>query len=155
MSGRVLAWVGSAVVVIAAAGLAAYLAVAGLSRANELAGVLSGFVALAGLGIAVYGVVQAHKDAVTSDPRRQDGNQSVAETTARSVTQVKGVTGNVRVGRHSSPAAPGSSLSPATRSAAPTTAGANPSGGQTVTGSNVSGDVSQVDGIGGDVDIDQ
>jgi hypothetical protein len=164
VSGRVLAWAGGAVAVVAAAGLGVYLWVAGLSKASELASVVVGFAALIGAGIAWYGVVQAHKDALAADkdavkaaPEGADDGQSVANSTAGTVTQVKGVTGSVRIGGSSQSASPSSPAPPTGRSsdtpppAAPRTA----PGGQTVVDSDVSGDVSQVDGVGGDVDIDR
>lgn len=64
MSGRALAWGGGAAAVLTMAGLAAYIAVVGLGKANGLAGVVGVFVGLAGVGVAAYGVVQAHRDAV-------------------------------------------------------------------------------------------
>ncbi len=153
-----LAWAGGVTVVLAIAGLAAYLGAAGLSQANELAGVAGGFVGLAGLGVAVYGVVQAHKDAVSSSSREPDDDQSVTDTRAAAVTQIKDVTGNVRV--HGS--------TPAGRPASPRLSAAQPpmqpmaappaaamSGGQAVTGSDIDGDVTQIDTAGGDVDLER
>lgn len=156
MSGRVLAWFGGGVVVMAAAGLGVYLGVAGLSNASELAGVVGGFVGLAGLGVAAFGVVQAHADAIRSAPNDSDGAQSVSGTTAGTVTQVKEVTGNVSIGK-SLPAASSSPtvLSRPQVSLAPPIAPPGPTagGGQFVEGSNVTGDVFQVDRVGGDLDI--
>jgi membrane protein implicated in regulation of membrane protease activity len=158
MSGRVLAWVGGTLVIMAVAGIAAYLGVAGLSSASELAGIVSGFVGLAGLGVAVYGVVQAHNDAMASDSRGRSGEQSVTNTTARSVTQVKGVTGKVRIGGSSSTVSPASPASPPTRTSAgppPMPPGTALASGQMVADSNIGGDVTQVDGVSGAVDIDR
>src|SRR5208283_2125330 len=135
MSGRVLGLAGLAVAVITVAGLAAYLGVAGLSGASELASVISGFVGLAGVGVAVYGVVQAHKDAVASPSGGRAGGQSVTDTTARTVTQVRGVTGNVSVGGFSpaaSPAGPAPSVVSGSRVLPPAAPGAASGGGQTV-----------------------
>ena len=67
MRGRGLTWGGGAAAVLTAAGLAAYVAVVGLYRANELAGVAGVFVGLAGVGVAVFGVIRAHRDAVSQN----------------------------------------------------------------------------------------
>jgi hypothetical protein len=158
MSGRVLVCAG--VLMIAAIGLGAYLGVAGLSGANELAGVLSGFAALAGLGVAAYGVVQAHKDALESKSREPGSGQSVMGTTTGPVTQVRRVVGNVRMGHRSSPSPSPSAPSPAMPPAAspsglPGPTKADSSGYQRVAHSNVSGDVTQIEWVGGDIDIDR
>ncbi|GAA3134364.1 hypothetical protein [Nonomuraea salmonea] len=58
MSRRALVWSGSAVAVVALAGLVVYVARAGLDEADKLAGVIGAFVGLAGLGVSVYGVVR-------------------------------------------------------------------------------------------------
>jgi hypothetical protein len=157
MRGRALAWAGGAVVVMTVAGLGAYLGVAGLSKANELAGVIGGFVGLAGLVVAAYGVVQAHKDAVTLSPDGPGDGQSVSNTTARTVTQVKDATGNVRIGKVSPavPPSPPVPSAPPVRRMPSATPSDIPTGGQTVIDSSVSGDVTQVQGVGGDVDIDR
>jgi len=83
----------------------------------------------------------------SSDSSRHHGSQSVAGTTAGSIAQVKDVKGNVRASRRSSSKAAG-------RPALPTTAGVDPGGGQSVIDSNISGGVTQIAGVGGDVDID-
>lgn len=67
MRDRGLAWGGGIAAVLAAAGLAVYVSFVGLYRANELAGVAGVFVALAGVGVAVYGVIRAHRDAASQD----------------------------------------------------------------------------------------
>jgi hypothetical protein len=166
MRGRVLAWAGGAVTVAAAAGLGVYFAVAGLDKADKLASVAGAFIGLAGLVASVYGVVQARRDAPGSSSAAVEGGQSVAgSTVARGVTQVRGITGSVRIGDAPSPsaAAPAAPASPV-----PSTSGLAPSGvpepvpeapgrggGQSVTDSQVGGDVTQVDGVGGDVDVDR
>ncbi|MET8869252.1 hypothetical protein ABZW11_40520 [Nonomuraea sp. NPDC004580] len=58
MSRRALVWSGSAVAVVALAGLVVYVARAGLDEADKLAGVIGAFVGLAGLGVSVYGMVR-------------------------------------------------------------------------------------------------
>lgn len=155
MSGRALAWVGGTVVVMVAAGIGSYLGMAGLSGASELAAVVAAFVGLGGLGVAVYGVVQAHRDAVAADSHGPSGEQSVTNTTARSVTQVKGAAGNVRVAGSSSAASPAPTTSPPPTVPPPALSGTIPGNGQTVAGSSIGGDVTQVDGVGGDVNIDR
>lgn len=61
---RALVWAGALVAVAAMAGLAAYFAMMGLDAADKLASVIGGFVALAGLGVTVYGLVRSR----SSDP---------------------------------------------------------------------------------------
>lgn len=58
MDGRQkLGWSGALVMTAAIVGFVAYIALAGLNKASELAGVVSALIALAGLGLAVAGVV--------------------------------------------------------------------------------------------------
>jgi hypothetical protein len=141
-----------------AAGMSAYLGVAGLGKASELAAVIGGFVGLAGLVIAAYGVIRAHRDAMTPVPQGLSATQSVEGTAAHTVTQVQGVAGSVRIGPSSQAVPPASSLRvPPTTHASPSSASPRDlaSGEQTVTSSTVTGAVTQVGGVGGDVDIDQ
>jgi len=160
MSGRALAWAGGVVAILAVAGLSAYLGVTGLGSGSELAGVISAFAGLAGLGIAVYGVIRAHKDAVAGSPTGPGGGQSVTHTTAGVILQIRNVAGDVRIGRSSSaapvpsPAAPQQPGPDPAGPAAPHAAGA-PSGGQEVADSNIGGGVTQLDVTGADVDIDR
>src|SRR6266496_2770325 len=163
MRGHVLAWAGGAVTVAVAAGLGVYFAVAGLDKADKLASVAGAFIGLAGLVASVYGMVQARRDAPGSSSAAGEGGQSVAgSTVARGVTQVSDVTGSVRIGDapSSSPVAPAAPASPV-----PSSTSGRPlsgvvgapggGGGQSVTDSQVGGDVTQVDGVGGDVDVDR
>ncbi|MFG1957329.1 hypothetical protein [Nonomuraea sp. NPDC049028] len=76
--------------------------------------------------------------------------QSVSgSTVGGGVTQVKGVTGTLRLGAPSSPA-PASGPGPASEPVLPA-----PESGQTVTRSQIGGEVVQVDGVGGDAEIDR
>jgi hypothetical protein len=153
MSGRVLVWAGGVVVVLACAALGAYLAVAGLSKANELVGAGGGFIALASLGVAAYGVIQAHRDAASPGDQRTGNSQSVARTIAGSVTQVKDVTGTVRIGRSSTRTPSSSPAGTAPDRPAP---GESPvDARQVVTDSSIGGAVTQVEGTGGDLEIDR
>jgi hypothetical protein len=161
MSSRVLAWVGGVAAGAAVAGLGVYFAVAGLGKASELAGVAGVFIGLAGLVVAVYGVRQAHRDAVTSS---EAGGQSVVRSSAGGgITQVHRAGGSVRVGNvphaEAAPSA-GAVRDPAPSSGQPTPdatglAGKPPGtrGGQSVTDSQAGGGVTQIDGAGGDVDV--
>ncbi|WP_214324614.1 hypothetical protein [Nonomuraea sediminis] len=56
MRGRVLVWGGAVVAVAALVGLGVYFAKVGLEEADKLASVIGVFVALVGLGVAVYGL---------------------------------------------------------------------------------------------------
>jgi hypothetical protein len=140
MRGWVAAFAGGVLVV----GLGVFLAVQGLDKADKWAGVLGLFVTLAGVGVAVAGVVGA---------RRQTSGQSVTDSTiGGGVAQVRGVRGSVRIGPSTAPtvapAPPGSPVPPQAPSAPH-------SGGQAVSGSSTAGPVRQVDGVGGDVDLDR
>ncbi|MFI6457859.1 hypothetical protein ACIBF6_40660 [Streptosporangium amethystogenes] len=72
MRGRVLVWAGAGIAVAALAGLGVYLSRVGLDEADKLASVIGLFVALAGLGVAVYGVVAGRKGSGggTAEPDR-------------------------------------------------------------------------------------
>jgi hypothetical protein len=50
-----MAWSGALIMIAATVAFVAYIAVAGLDKASELAGVVGALVALAGLGLALYG----------------------------------------------------------------------------------------------------
>ena len=160
-----LAWAGGAVAVAAVAGLGVYFAVAGLDKADKLASVAGTFIGLAGLVVSVYGIFQTRREAPGSSAAGS-GQSVTGSTVAGGVTQVKGVTGSVRIGgvpTHSStappasaPAAP-SSVSELTPSGAPeaVSEASEPAGRQSVADSQAGGEVTQVDGVGGDVDIDR
>jgi hypothetical protein len=68
MAGRVLAWGGAAVAVLALVGLGAYFGVVGLDEADKLASVIGAFVALVGLALSGYGLVQERRGAPTPSP---------------------------------------------------------------------------------------
>ncbi|UBU18089.1 hypothetical protein [Nonomuraea gerenzanensis] len=61
MRGRVLVWAGAVIAVAALAGLGVYLAGVGLDEADKLASVIGLFVAVAGLGVAAYGLITDRK----------------------------------------------------------------------------------------------
>ncbi|MFF4617730.1 hypothetical protein [Nonomuraea jabiensis] len=61
MHRRILIWAGVVVTVAAMAGLGVYFWRVGLDDADKLASVIGAFVALAGLGTAVYGLVTSPK----------------------------------------------------------------------------------------------
>lgn len=162
--GRVLAWGGGAVAVAAVAGFGAYFAAAGLDKANQVAGVARVFISVAGLAVSVYGILQARRGTAAA---RVNGRQAViSSTVARGVTQISRILGNVRIGRASSPSA---AVPPASAPAVPSASrprsssgvpeavieASEPGGGQSVADSQVDGEVIQVDGVGGDVDIDR
>lgn len=164
MRGRVLAWAGGVTVLAVAAGLGAYFAVAGLGQASQVSSVAAMFVGLAGLVVAACGIGLAHRDAQNLPAGADRGQRVDRSTIFGGVTQVRGVRGSVRLGGPSrrfparasgaddSPAvAPG----PASSGAAAPPDGAAAGGSQSVTGSQVGGEVRQVDDVGGDVDVDR
>ncbi|MDQ3405414.1 MAG: hypothetical protein M3548_18820 [Actinomycetota bacterium] len=127
-----LALVGAGVVVFV---------VVGLDRADKLASVTGVFVGLAGLAVAVYGVMLARRGSAAA------GQVVGSSTVGGGVTQVRGVKGAVRIG----PVTPSAPSAPNLPSSAPS---ASP-GDQSVTGTRTSGPVRQVDDVGGDVDINR
>ncbi|WBB75576.1 hypothetical protein O7602_08735 [Micromonospora sp. WMMD1128] len=141
-------WAAVVLVGLVGAGLGAFLAVQDLDRANKWSGVFGLFLTLAGVGLSAYGLFGA---------RRAAGGQSVDDSVVGGgVTQVRGVRGDVRIG--GSAPATGSPSAPTAPppSAAGMGAGGVPAGdGQSVTRSWAAGPVRQVDGVGGDVDIDR
>ncbi|MEV6802992.1 hypothetical protein AB0M91_32310 [Micromonospora rifamycinica] len=142
LGSRLRGWAVAFAVGVLVAGLGTFLAIQGLDKADKWGSVLGLFVGLAGLGLAVAGAVGA---------RRQAGGQSVTGSTiGGGVTQVRGVGGSVRIGP--SPAPPVAPTPPGSSPPVPSPA---PGGGQAVTGSSTTGPVRQVDGVGGDVDLDR
>jgi hypothetical protein len=116
MAGRVLAWVGGVVALAATVGLCVLFAVVGLDKANELAGVVSALLALAGLVVSVCGLVAASRaagpaavmpapgnmppaaPAITEPSGMRGGGQSVTGPVFGGVTQIKDVGGDVSLG---------------------------------------------------------
>lgn len=119
-------------------------AVADLDAADKIASVVGAVCAVLGLALSAYGVMLARRGSGA-------GGQSVTgSSVGGGVTQVRGVQGNVRIGSTGTPPA-----GPVVPPPAPSTPLAAPPGGQSVTGSQVAGSVHQVDGVGGDADIDR
>ncbi|MEU7002294.1 hypothetical protein [Nonomuraea sp. NPDC046570] len=58
MSARILKWVGGTLFAGTAIGMSVYFARVGLERADQAASVISAFVALAGLALAIYAMVR-------------------------------------------------------------------------------------------------
>ena len=65
MMRRALIWGWAVAAVLALAGLGAYLAIVGLDKANKIGSLIGSFVALAGLGLSAYGVVQQRRSVPT------------------------------------------------------------------------------------------
>mgnify|MGYP001043098371 CR=1 FL=1 len=134
--------IGSAALV----GLGAFLVVVGLDDADKWASVIGVFVGLIGLAVSVCGLVLARRSST-------GGGQAVTNSLVGGrVVQARGVQGSVRVGP-SGPAAAGAAVPPAP--AGSTGGGSPPPNGQSVGRSRISGPVYQVDGVGGDADIDR
>lgn len=164
MKGRVLTWAGGVIVLAVAAGLGAYFAVAGLGQASQVSSVAAMFVGLAGLAVAACGIGLAHRDAQNLPAGAERVQQVDRSTIVGGVTQVRGVRGSVGLGGpsprlparepgadDSAAAAPG----PASPDALAPLGGTAAGGGQSVTGSQVGGEVRQVDDVGGDLDVDR
>lgn len=145
--GRVLTWMGVVITLGGCLALGIYFAVLGLDAADKLASVIGAFAAIAGVLLTVIGMVTTRRS------RSVGGGQAVSATgVSGDVTQVAGVSGGVRIGRTDTPP-----MSPPVTENLSTAqpAGAPTSDGQAVTGSSVGGSVTQVQGVEGDVDIDQ
>ncbi|MBO4161430.1 hypothetical protein JQN83_11490 [Micromonospora sp. MMS20-R2-23] len=124
-------------------GLGGFLAVQGLDKADKWASVFGVFVGLSGVALSVAVGVRA---------RREAGGQSVTGSTiGGGVTQVRGVGGSVRIGPASAP--PVVSTPPG--SSPPQVSSPSQGDGQAVTGSSTAGPVRQIDGVGGDVELDR
>ena len=133
-------WGGRVVAVVVVAGLAAYLSVVGLDKADKLASVL-------GLLVAVVALVAPYLLPIPEEHGDGPGPvQSVADTTVGGhLTQVrdaKAVRVHGPVTSGPSPGAPGGSRP-----------GAEMPGGQYVNGVWVAGNLTQVDGSDGDVTV--
>ncbi len=144
MKSRVMIWGGITVTVLACIGLGIYFGFAGLSKATDLSGIIGMFVAVAGLGVSLWGVITAK----SAEPV---GGQTVTgSVVGGGVNQVSGVGHSVRIGGAPPPATAPPARPTAT---APGAVTAGP-GGQSVTDSEVTGPVNQIRDVGGDVDID-
>ncbi|MFD8596137.1 hypothetical protein ACFV1L_14150 [Kitasatospora sp. NPDC059646] len=128
---RWLVWVGAGISVV---GLALFLWGEGLDRANQWAGVLGLFVGLAGLLASVTGGVRGRGGGQSADGAAAGG----------SVRMVRGVKGDVVIGRGS--AAPGPVPDAATTPVADAAGD-----GQSARGVRAGGDVELVDGVDGSV----
>jgi hypothetical protein len=142
---RVVVWTGAVILGVAVAALGAYFTVIGLDKADKLGSAVGAVVGLAGLGVTGYGIALT----VRSSRRDRATSQVVASSTIRGgVTQVRGVTGGVRIG-------PKPMAAPRPILSAPSTSPPAESGGQSVMGSHLGGPVRQVDDVDGDVDVDR
>lgn len=145
MAGRILKWLGGVVALASVCALAAYFAAVGLDKADKTASVLGAFIALASLAMSAYG-------AFLDRPRSgggTGGGQSVTDSTVGGrLTMVRNVQGSLRIGTGSAPP-PGPAPAPPPGPASPPAPG-----GQSVSGSQISGDATLVDGVGGDAQVD-
>lgn len=155
---RVFFWSGGVLALAGTVALCALSVVVGLTKANELAGVVSAVAALAGLGVSVYGLVMARRD--SSRSTGPPGKQSViGSTTVGGIAQVQGVAGGVTTRAASRPAvAPSAAVLPVLENTPPVAASesapsATQGRGQSVTDSQIGGNVTQISGVGGDVDV--
>lgn len=92
MRGRTATWAGAVIAGVALAGLAGYLVVMGLDKADKLASVLGMFAGLGGLAISAIGLVGERT-------KRADAQSVRGSSAGGSVTQVRDVKGNVRISR--------------------------------------------------------
>jgi hypothetical protein len=107
MMGRALKWGGAVAAALAFAGLGAYFAVVGLDKANQIGSLIGSFVALAGLGLSAYGIVQQRRTAPTvpAAPIQEAPSLKTQNVVARgNATQYAVMDGNLNV--HYDPAPP-------------------------------------------------
>jgi len=133
------------------AGLGVWGAVANLDAADKIASVVGAVVGVVGLVLSGYGLVLARRDSAP-------GGQAVTDSTiAGRLVQVRGVRGSVRIGSGVAGASSPAAMSgPLTTAPSPPPMSPTPDqGGQSVTGSHIGGSVFQVDGVGGDADVDR
>ncbi|GAA3580800.1 hypothetical protein GCM10022419_072870 [Nonomuraea rosea] len=71
MGKRALVWTGAVVAVAPLVGLGIYFARVGLADADQLASVIGVFVALAGLGVSVYGLITGRPPAQPEPPQKE------------------------------------------------------------------------------------
>jgi hypothetical protein len=88
MNSRRWVWIGTAVTVVAVAGLAGYFMVVGLEAADKVASVISGLAALVGLALAAYGLLTS-SGGVRKGPKRRVAQRARASGRGQ-VTQVGG-----------------------------------------------------------------
>jgi len=139
-------WGGRAIALLTMAALAGYLFIAGLGKADEIAGVLGLLVAVLAL-VAPYLLPPGESSSVPSAD--QSAGESSVQLVAKSV--VRGRLTQLRVAR-----APGADKSAAVTPEASAAAGSSAptrSAGQHVTETSVGGDLTQIDGADGDVII--
>ncbi|MGW5924248.1 hypothetical protein ACWFPY_35090 [Nocardia fluminea] len=145
MSGRAWAWVlftTGVVVLGAGAGFFVWL---GLSKGNQLAGVLSLFVSVVGLGATTAGLVMARRNSLPA--------QAITRSTVGGNAEVfRGVRGDITLTR-----SPASSVPAPTPSGATTTTPADTpvAADQVITDSGIAGSTRVVDDVTGNVKIDE
>lgn len=99
MPGRLSLWAGGLLIVATIAGTAVYFAVLGLDRADKLASVIGALAAIAGIGLTLYGMFQAHR-AASDSTIRSPAVQNVISGGSQhgSVLQARDIHGAVRFG---------------------------------------------------------
>lgn len=143
MSGKAWAWVlftAGVVVLGAGAGFFVWL---GLSKGNQLAGVLSLFVSMVGLGATIAGLVMARRNSLPA--------QAITGSTVGGNAEVfRGVRGDITLTR-----SPASSVPAPPPSGATTPVGAPVAADQVITDSGIAGSARVVDDVTGNVKIDE
>jgi hypothetical protein len=147
MSTQLMTRGGIAVTVLACIGLGVYFGLAGLSKATDLAGIIGMFIAVAGLGVSVWGVIGARGG------QSADGQSVTGSGVSGQVNQVGTVAGSVQIG--GTPSLANAPALPRTSAAAPGSAAGSAPGQarQSVTDSEVTGTVNQIGNVGDDLDI--
>jgi hypothetical protein len=138
----VTAWVFGGLVL---AGLGAYLFKIGLDRADKFASAAGLFVVLVGLAVDVYGVFLSRRKGESSSAQVITGS-----TVGNDVFQVKDAKKAVRIKLGGSEPIPRKPAPEGSRRSSPP-----PLGEQVIADSSVGGSTSQIEGVGGDVEIDR
>lgn len=149
---RTLVGFGLLVAGVVLVGPVVFFGVTRLDEADKWGSVIAALVAVIGLPIAAYGLVSTRRRSGAVG-----GGQSVTGSfVGGGVTQVRGVRGDVRIGK-AAPPVPAAGPPGAASGRPPRSGAAEPgeTGGQSVTGSSVAGELRQADDVGGDVDIER
>ncbi|MGZ0204655.1 hypothetical protein ACNFR7_31285 [Streptomyces sp. RM1] len=147
MNARTLIAAGTTVTVLTASSLAFYFSRVGLDKADKTASVLGLFIALAGLAISIYGLLEARRSDTTPPSTQKVSSSSVSGSNI----QIGQAGGSVRIKRSAPQAAP----TPHNPNLSTSPPAINNNGGQEVQNSQISGSNFQLGSSTGDVEVDE
>ncbi|MFQ6141518.1 hypothetical protein ACLMNJ_00385 [Streptomyces seoulensis] len=147
MNARTLIVAGTTVTVLTASSLAFYFSRVGLDKADKTASVLGLFIALAGLAISIYGLLETRRSGTTSPSTQKVSSSSVSGSNI----QIGQAGGSVRIKRSTPQATP----TPHNPNQSTSPPAINNNGGQEVQNSQISGSNFQLGSSAGDVEVDE